>query len=77
MAYCKKERIADLESAQEKINEAVTLITKALDDTGAGRRAERYIIGHLDNWANGGASLDETLPDFIKIINEEFPRIED
>ena len=66
------ERIQMLEEAQEKINEAVHLIRGSMDGTNNEAYSERYIIGHLSNWANGGNPHDETIPVLIeKIQNEE------
>ena len=57
------ERIELLEQAQEKINEAVDLITEAVRDTGSEASADAYIIGHLSYWANGNNPYDhDTIP---------------
>lgn len=65
----KYERKELLENAQDKINEGIELIRQALKDTTHERHAEAYIIGHLDNWANGGNPYDETIPTLVEKIS--------
>ena len=65
------ERIQLLEEAKEKINEAVSLIREALENTDFETSAEAYIIGHLDNWANGNNPYDEHIPKIIEELENE------
>jgi hypothetical protein len=59
------DRVELLTEAQQKINEAIRLIREALEDTSEERSAEAYILGHLENWANGTYSMDTTCQKLI------------
>ncbi|MFW5847856.1 MAG: hypothetical protein ACOCVF_02970 [bacterium] len=73
----KDEKIEQLEQAQEKINEAVELIKSAVKDTNMDNECESYIIGHLENWAEGLNQYDYTsIPKLIKRI-ENYEEDED
>ena len=67
----KNKRIAKLEKAQEKIQEAIHLIRTATDDTSAQRGIEHYILGHLTNWAFGERTMDTTIPKLIAKIEKD------
>lgn len=63
------ERIALLERAAERIEDAIEDIRKAVN--GMGRiedSVETYMIAHLDNWVNGVNRYDETIPRLIEEI---------
>lgn len=63
----KETRANLLEEAQQQINDAIANIRLAV--SGLGREesyAERYIIGHLNNWANGEGEMDTTIPKMIE-----------
>ena len=66
----KNERIEMLEDAQEKINEAIDLITEAVRDTDDEASAQAYIIAHLKNWANGENPYDDHIPNLIESIRK-------
>lgn len=68
----KEERIELLEQAQEKLREAIDLIREAVADTNQESSAEAYIIGHLENWAEGNNQYDTTaIPYLIESLEEE------
>ena len=67
----KLRRIDKLEEAQILINRAKHKIREAVKDTSSERYAESYIIAHLDNWANGQSTMDDTIPKMIETILEE------
>jgi len=56
----KHDRIEKLQEAQEKIEEAVSLIEDALRETDMADQADAYIIGHLNSWAHGDNPYDRT-----------------
>lgn len=64
------ERIELLEDAQDKINEAISLIREAVEETDLEQSAEAYIIGHLANWANGNNPYDRHIPKMIEELLE-------
>lgn len=66
----KEDRIEQLEEAREKIEEAIQLIRDALRGTQQADSAEAYIIGHLQNWAEGDNPYDETIPKLIEELRE-------
>ena len=57
-----QERVENLESARELINEAIELIKDAVDGTEHEANVEAYTVAHLKNWANGGNPYDTTIP---------------
>lgn len=46
------ERIEMLQEAQDQLNQAIELISTALQDTEHERHADAYIIAHLSNWSD-------------------------
>lgn len=46
------ERIEMLQEAQDHLNQAIELISTALQDTEHERHADAYIIAHLSNWSD-------------------------
>jgi len=46
------ERVNHLQEAQTYLNEAIELISTALQDTEHERHADAYIIAHLINWVD-------------------------
>ena len=46
------ERVNHLQEAQTYLNEAIELISTALQDTEHERHADAYIIAHLNNWVD-------------------------
>jgi hypothetical protein len=68
----KRDRIRLLNEASEKINLAIEDIREAISGTEYERYAESYILAHLKNWANGGASLDITIPELIVSIKKHY-----
>ena len=66
-------RIEHLENAQNKIEQAITLIEEALKGTRHETEAQYYIIAHLKNWAKGEEfTLNTTIPKYIKAITTEY-----
>ena len=59
-----------MEDARIKINNAIDDIREALKGTSKERNIEMYIIGHLDNWANGECTLDDTIIRLIDFVQE-------
>lgn len=41
-----------LQEAQDQLNQAIELISTALQDTEHERHADAYIIAHLSNWSD-------------------------
>lgn len=66
----KRKKINLLEEAQMNIRSAIDNIRSALKGTDMERYAESYILGHLENWAFGESSFDETIPKLINKIQE-------
>jgi hypothetical protein len=65
-------RIELLTKAQDKTNEAIDLIKKAVKDLGQiEREAKVYIIAHLNNWANGTNPYDNHIPNLIEKIERD------
>lgn len=66
----KNERVDLLQKAQSEINSAIRNIRLAMEDTNDCEYIERYMIGHLDNWANSEGSFDTTIPKLIDKVEE-------
>ena len=66
----KNERIEMLEDAQEKINEAIDLITNAVCGTNLAATVSAYTVAHLTNWANGENPYDDHIPNLIESIRK-------
>ena len=67
----KKNRISLLEEASYYINTAIANIRIATEGMDEEKYYERYIIAHLDNWANSTSSFDETIPKIISDIDNK------
>ena len=63
-------KVRKLENARIKINDAIEDIREALKGTRKERSAEVYILGNLNNWANGNHTLDDTIPKLIDFVQE-------
>ena len=63
-------RIFLLEEAQTEINSAIEKINKAMTGTRNERSIKAYILAHLENWANGEHTYDDTIPKLIEDVRE-------
>ena len=68
----KQERLEMLENAENLIFEDIELIRDAVEETESAAACERYILGHLDNWANGNNPYDDTaIPRLKEMIEND------
>ena len=69
-----KKRLEALEKAQQHIEEAVSCIRDAVFGTSLEAACEAYIIGHLNEWADGTNPYDATnIPNLMEsLIHEAF-----
>ena len=64
------ERVNHLQEAQTYLNEAIELISTALQDTEHERHADAYIIAHLNNWVDA-QGYDTGIQQYIEQIMNE------
>lgn len=57
-----QERLDSLDEAAVLINEAISMISFAVEGTDNEASANAYILSHLSNWANGNNPYDESIP---------------
>ena len=68
-------KIQLLLKAQEYIDEAMELITEAVEDTRHERGVKHYMIKHLHNWAYGTDNLDTTCAKLINKFQQELEEL--
>jgi len=66
------ERIEAIKNAQAKLQEGLEELRQALAGTRNKHYWDSYILGHLDNWINGGNPHDDTIPNILEKIADEF-----
>lgn len=65
-----EERLNYLDKAAELINEAISMIGYAVEDTELEVSANAYIMGHLGNWANGSNPYDGHIPNLKRELEK-------
>lgn len=76
MIMTREERIAHLERAQGKINEAIALIRGAMAETEEGETVEGDMLVELDKWANGTSPFFRHIPALIRSLGLSKKQIE-
>ena len=72
----KYERIDNVQEAEEKINEAIRLITDAVRGTSEEGMTMAYTVGHLNTWIGNGNPYDHHTGKIIEGL-EEWDEIEE
>lgn len=66
-----KNVIDEISEAQEILQEGYERLRSVLRTLPGSSSYEAYILGHLDNWINGGNPYDETIPVIIEDLEKE------